>query len=243
MEAVARSFTSRWVSLSPRVLLVDRFLTPDECARLRALAAPRLEPCLVEAHAPSPLRTSSGCFLPRGDLESSWSPSPSSQASRALVASVEQRIAHVAGLPVNHGEPCQVLRYNPGEAYAKHVDYLSPRDRGELANGGQRVATALVYLSNLPPHTGGATHFPKALIAPSLSGGSGRPNSGGLRVAPVEGTLCLWWNVLPDGRADPRSLHASERVAASGDEKWALSKWLRAKPFGLDEEAVAQAGF
>lgn len=49
-------------------------------------------------------RTSSGYFLPRRGLD-------------AVVARLEARIARWAQVPVGHGEPFHLLRYNPAEEY------------------------------------------------------------------------------------------------------------------------------
>lgn len=52
---------------------------------------------------------------------------------------------------------CQV-RYRPGEKFTWHLDALPPSP--ELAGkGGQRIATLLVYLTEMPEGDGGATAF------------------------------------------------------------------------------------
>lgn len=49
-------------------------------------------------------------------------------------------------LPVEHGEGMQVLRYQGGEKYDAHYDYFS--DSENVKNGGNRVATVLMYLAD-----------------------------------------------------------------------------------------------
>ena len=68
---------------------------------------------------------------------------------------------HASGIPRAHGEPCQVLRYRPGEEYKRHPDFFDPADTEELRNGGQRMATFIIYLSTLPRSSGGSTVFPR----------------------------------------------------------------------------------
>lgn len=54
-------------------------------------------------------------------------------------------------------QPKQV-RYRPGEKFTWHLDALPPTP--ELpGKGGQRIATLLVYLTELPEGDGGATAF------------------------------------------------------------------------------------
>ena len=142
--------------------------------------------------------------------------------------------------------PSQVLRYIPGQRYEVHPDFFDPRDREELANGGQRIVTCLLYLSTLPVGAGGATWFPEA--------DTGHLRNRGLRVRPVEGRAIIFHNTLPDGSVDHRSVHAGETVrwnrnshaAPQQDqqvyrppppEKWLLSKWVRQRPYHVDAEA------
>lgn len=50
------------------------------------------------------------------------------------------------------------VRYRPGEKFTWHLDALPPSP--ELASkGGQRIATLLVYLTEMPDEDGGATAF------------------------------------------------------------------------------------
>lgn len=43
-----------------------------------------------------------------------------------------------------HGEPLHVIRYAVGQYYEPHVDYFE--EEFSLVNGGQRIATMLMYL-------------------------------------------------------------------------------------------------
>lgn len=50
------------------------------------------------------------------------------------------------------------MRYRPGEKFTWHLDALPPAP--DLASrGGQRTATLLVYLTDMPEGDGGATAF------------------------------------------------------------------------------------
>ena len=52
----------------------------------------------------------------------------------------------------------QKVRYRPGEKFTWHLDALPPAPDLE-AKGGQRTATLLVYLTDMPEGDGGATAF------------------------------------------------------------------------------------
>jgi hypothetical protein len=59
-----------------------------------------------------------------------------------------------------NAEPIQVLRYEIGQKYDAHFDYF--RDTVNLRFGGQRVATVLMYLTDVK--RGGETVFPYAEV-------------------------------------------------------------------------------
>lgn len=223
-----RNVAGSLLSHRPRVRLFDAFATGAECSALRRLAARRLSACIAEDGGRGHERSSSGCWLPRLDApDFAWAALGASASERRTAGAVERRIADATRIAHACGEPAQVLRYRPGERYALHPDFFSPDDMAELANGGQRRATFLLYLNDVPAGAGGATAWPDA--APPL------------RVQPRMGQAVLWHNCRPDGRIDERSVHAGERVAAP-HEKWVLSKFLRERPFVVDDEAFRLRG-
>lgn len=126
------------------------------------------------------------------------------------VAYAERRIAARAGRSLVQAEPLAVLRYQVGQEYRLHHDYMAP---GALTENpyyrrvGQRVATMVTYL-NLPG-AGGGTDFPRR----------------GIVVTPELGAGVLFTNTLADGRPDPDSLHAGLPVLRG--EKWVATLWFR----------------
>lgn len=59
----------------------------------------------------------------------------------------------------------QVLRYENGEKYESHYDFF--RDSLNVKRGGHRIATVLMYLSNVTK--GGETIFPRAEVNNKIS--------------------------------------------------------------------------
>lgn len=47
-------------------------------------------------------------------------------------------------LSLEHGEGLQILHYEVGQKYEPHYDYFA--DEFNTINGGQRIATVLMYL-------------------------------------------------------------------------------------------------
>jgi len=190
---------------APRVLLFGNLLAPEECETLITMSRGKLERSNVVdrqtgRYQHHPDRTSEGTHFRRAENE--------------LITRIETRIAQLTGCPVENGEPIQVLHYNPGAEYKPHFDYFDPADSGNrqvLAMGGQRVATLIMYLNDVP--AGGSTVFPEI----------------GLDVLPRRGHAVFFAYSNDEGRLDPRSLHGGSPVSAG--EKWIATKWLRQREY------------
>jgi prolyl 4-hydroxylase len=183
----------------PRVLLFGGLLSNDECDELVALSRAHVTPSNVVdleggGEKPHDARTSSGAALARGGTP--------------LISRIEQRIAALLNWPVDHGEALQILRYEVGQEYKPHYDYVDPEQPGAapfLARGGQRVASLVMYLNT--PEDGGATNFPDI----------------GLEVAAVKGNAVFFSYDRP--HPSTKTLHGGMPVRAG--EKWVATKWLR----------------
>ncbi len=74
---------------------------------------------------------------------------PQSSCDSRVVRSCELRenvcdLTIANGLLADHGEGLQVLHYEVGQKYEPHYDYFL--DTFNTKNGGQRIATVLMYL-------------------------------------------------------------------------------------------------
>lgn len=130
-----------------------------------------------------------------------------------VIESIDRVIAAAAGETHAHGEALSVLRYRPGETYRAHHDYANPdwpRHREQLATRGQRVTTALVYLSD--GFTGGETFF----------------NALGWKFRGAPGDAIFFRSLTPEGALEPKSLHTG--LPPAKGEKWIASKWYRDRP-------------
>ncbi|XP_006828848.3 probable prolyl 4-hydroxylase 3 isoform X2 [Amborella trichopoda] len=202
------------LSWEPRAFLFHNFLSKDECEYLISLAKPHMEKSTVVDSTTgqskdSRVRTSSGMFLKRGQDK--------------IIQSIEKRIADFTFIPVEHGEGLQVLHYEVGQKYEPHFDYFL--DEFNTKNGGQRIATVLMYLTNV--EKGGETVFPSSKVNSSsvpwwdeLSDCA----KTGVSVRPRMGDALLFWSMRPDATLDPSSLHAGCPVIQGN--KWSSTKWL-----------------
>ncbi|RZB60731.1 putative prolyl 4-hydroxylase 10 isoform C, partial [Glycine soja] len=190
----------RWVevmSWEPRAFLYHNFLTKEECEYLINTATPNMLKSLV-------IDNESG-----EGIETSYRTSTEYVVERGkdkIVRNIEKRIADVTFIPIEHGEPLHVIRYAVGQYYEPHVDYFE--EEFSLVNGGQRIATMLMYLSNV--EGGGETVFPIANANfSSVPWWNELSECGqtGLSIKPKMGDALLFWSMKPDATLDPLTLH------------------------------------
>ena len=100
----------RTIYASPRVRLIDNFVTPEEAKRLIEIATPRYARSGTARAASSYYRTSESAMMPSSD---------------PTVLAVRKRIAHFVGYPESALEPLQAVRYTPGQFYKPHHDFYN----------------------------------------------------------------------------------------------------------------------
>jgi len=195
----------RQLSANPRIFAVEGFASPEVCDWLIELARQHLKPAMTYdpatggSHYESGRTNSAGhMILPYSDL---------------VLALIRGRIATATAVPMNFLEITTFLHYAPGQTFSPHNDFLDDAFPGyakEIAEGGQRVLTFLLYLND--DYDGGETEFPLV----------------GVRHKGRKGDAMFFWNVLPIGALDRQSLHAG--LTPTSGEKWLLSQWVRNKP-------------
>lgn len=138
----------RRIHKDPPIYVIEQFLTDSECSALIQTAGPLLQRSKTHAAAGSEAtkgRTSLTCHLPK-----SVYPCPI----------LLDKIHALTGKPRGHMELPQVARYASSQRYVEHYDGVDPHTeagRSFCASGGQRVATVLMYLNEVPD--GGSTRF------------------------------------------------------------------------------------
>ncbi|KAL3634257.1 putative prolyl 4-hydroxylase 3 [Castilleja foliolosa] len=185
------------LSWEPRAFVYHNFLSKEECEYLINIAKPHMvKSTVVDSKTgkskDSRVRTSSGMFLRRGRDK--------------VIRNIEKRIADYTFIPAEHGEGLQILHYEEGQKYEPHYDYFL--DEFNTKNGGQRIATLLMYLSDV--EEGGETVFPAAVGNYSSTPGWNEKSEcakRGLSVKARMGDALLFWSMRPDATLDPSSLH------------------------------------
>ncbi|KAK8944212.1 hypothetical protein KSP39_PZI008133 [Platanthera zijinensis] len=194
------------LSWEPRAFIYHNFLSKEECEYLIELAKPHMAKSTVVDSTTgkskdSRVRTSSGMFVKRGRDK--------------IVRAIEKRIADFSFIPV-------------GQKYEPHYDYFL--DEFNTKNGGQRIATILMYLSDV--EEGGETVFPAAKVnSSSLPWYHELSECGkkGLSVKPKHGDALLFWSMKPDATLDPSSLHGGCPVIKGN--KWSSTKWMHVNEY------------
>lgn len=198
--------TRTFLSNSPIVDHLRGFVSDAEADHIMTLVRGRFKPSTTMAAKGSTTnkdRTSESVFLNApGDL------------ADPVVAAIRARAAKVSGIPEEYFEPLQVVKYEHGQFYRQHYDYLDEKS-DEVLNHGQRTLTILVYLNTLPAaETGGGTKFHVLDYT----------------VKPERGVGVLWHNVTAANEPDTRTLHSGEPLAHPTSKKYAINIWARDRP-------------
>jgi hypothetical protein len=188
-------------SEQPRIVALRGLFTADESIYVALKGMPMLRPARIVARDGSStvdaMRSNETAKF--GLLEAD-----------VVVQSLDLRVAAALGHPAENGEGFALLRYQVGQQYLPHCDWIDPEresTRADLERWGQRIATCVVYLNDA--FEGGTTEFPQL----------------GLEFRGGVGDAFIWDNVRPTGEVDPDTLHAG-RPPTQG-MKYLLSKWMR----------------
>ena len=206
-------------SVRPRVFTIENFLTVEECQEVIRMG---LDQGLTEStlHA-SPLakqnrdtstRSSSTAWLSRDTSSLATKIYEKAAQLTKIDPNLFQKYHESSARHHSIAESLQVVRYEKGEEYTPHHDFISP----SINNRHQpsRFATVLIYLNDV--EEGGETRFPRAM---------NKNNAEGLEITPNVGSAVLFYNSLEDGNFDDLSQHGGNKVLAGN--KWLANLWVR----------------
>jgi hypothetical protein len=189
----------RVVSSAPAIAMAEGFLPPALCDWIIRRARPELKKSggyLGQAGG-AHIRTNSEVEYGFHQLD-------------LVHAVVRDRIAALTGLPHCGLEPPSVFRYQAGEQFSPHFDFLDPTVPAlaqEIARTGQCLATVLVYLND--DFDGGETEFAEL----------------GLRIKGRKGDALVFRNADAQSTPDRRTRHAG--LPPTRGEKWLFSQFVR----------------
>ena len=196
-----RGFADVTAEWDPPVI-VNSILSPEDCKYLMEKADPLFTRSgVVGTAAPDPTRTSETAWIDKTD---------------PIAKKVFDKIMELTGKTLEHCENLQVVRYQPGTYYKAHHDSCCDDSEGCLGfakEGGQRVATLLVYLNS--EFTEGETHF---------------PDHGDLKLKADPGSAIFFRPMAKDcNKCHPKALHAGLPIATG--TKYVCNVWVREDKF------------
>jgi len=203
---------------SPPVLAIENLFSDAECQELRNASSVGHEVSSATFTGSLSTRTSTSWFCNYGDVP-------------LLLAKVNRYL----NIPLEVMEEPQIVRYQKGQEFSWHYDEVP---NNALENGGQRLATLLVYLSDVASDHGGGTMFRDLK--------EGYDSESSLVMQPKLGSALLFFPAKSDGTPDERTLHRSE-VMTGDDEKWIIQMWIHEReykavlPIGNSHDLAADA--
>jgi prolyl 4-hydroxylase len=123
---------------------------------------------------------------------------------------VWERLVNVTGIPERNSEHLQLLRYEEGQFYTRHHDYI---DHHRWQIQSVRILTFFMYFNDVA--AGGGTHFPLLNIT----------------IVPKRGRSVLWPSVLDDdpNAKDVRTDH--EALAVESGVKYGGNAWFHQRDY------------
>ena len=118
----SRTVEVKRLSSTPRLFVVENFLSAEECAEIIKTATPLLAPSTVlkqgdqsngEEKVKDEVRTSETAWLMDKKVP--------------IVAKIRQRVEELIRIPMSYAEDMQVLKYTFKQHYHVHYDFFDPK--------------------------------------------------------------------------------------------------------------------
>jgi hypothetical protein len=215
----------RVLHTDPMVLAIDDFLTQEECDRCIQVSLDAESNKSTEENTLSPLLIGKSLTVGKDSRSQAQRTSTTWFHYYEGMPELMCKASRLLGLEgIERWEEPQTVRYRRNEKFTWHLDALSPEAATDPSGAGQRVATLLVYLTDLKDEEGGATMFRDL-------GAGDEP----LKVRPKKGSALLFFpsaGGIPNVPFDIRTLHCGEAVSENAEsEKWIAQLWLCQKSY------------
>lgn len=130
------------------------------------------------------------------------------------VKEIWSRLEYLTQIDKNCSEPLQLLKYEPGEYYKEHLDWI---DDEEVTRQGPRLLTVFMYLNDV--EEGGETVFTEY----------------NLTVSPKRGRVVMWPSVLDEDpfASDERTWHEARPVLKG--LKYGANAWFHSHPVNYND--------
>ena len=166
--------------VGPWIVVLENFISGEEADELIAAGAKKGYERSSDVGAENPDGSHEDEVNEGRTSENAWC-DESLCESNSIIMPVIERIAEVTKTHIDNHEDLQLLRYEPGQFYQQHHDYIEYQK--DLPSG-VRMLTLFLYLNDV--EEGGGTSFPKL------------NNKKGIVVQPKRGNALLWPSVLDE---------------------------------------------
>ena len=194
-----RSLAIEMICESPWICSIDNVINQEESFLLQYTGTPHLRPSITAA--PDGQRV-------QIELRTSFDMMLEEMLEDINILLIQRRMAEIVDTTPAYSEYLQLLRYQNGQEYRPHRDYLPPSLITPLEEGGagQRESTVIIYLNDV--ENGGETEFIEL----------------DKKIAPKMGRVLAFKNLHADGAPDTRTLHAGLPVKSG--TKWIATMWI-----------------
>jgi prolyl 4-hydroxylase len=191
-------------SLPPWVITFENFLTPEECQTLIDLGHEYVYERSEDVGAVKFDGTHDGVRSDSRTSENAWCSSFAGCRSKEMPTLIHDRMSKVMQIPANNSEDFQLLKYEVGQFYKTHHDFIPHQVERQC---GPRILTFFLYLSDAG---GGGTNFPKL----------------DMTIEPKQGRALLWPSVYDSDplKKDPRMDH--QALSVEEGTKFAANGWI-----------------
>jgi len=200
--------------IGPWMLVFDNFTTPEEAAKLievgGVIGYERSEDVGDELDNGE----TTGIVSEGRTSENAWCDVETCE-SEPLVQDVLARIENLTAISRNYSESLQLLRYETGQLYEEHHDYIEI-DAQRIQ--GARVLTLYMYLNDV--EEGGGTNFPAL----------------DLTVMPKLGRAVLWPSVLDEDPHNKDSRTNHQALPVEKGVKYGANAWLHQRMHRVAQE-------
>ena len=199
LQSSQRSVAKEIISESPWICIVENVINQEESYLVQYTGAPHLRPSITAA--PDGQRV-------QIELRTSFDMMLEEMLEDINILLMQRRMADIVDTTPAYSEFLQLLRYQNGQEYRPHRDYLPPSLITPLEEGGagQRESTVIIYLNDV--QNGGETEFIEL----------------DKKIAPKMGRVLAFKNLHEDGSPDTRTLHAGLPVKSG--TKWIATMWI-----------------
>ena len=192
----------RYLHYDPDILVIDNFLTDQECDSILQQCESQLKPCVTRHPVTGEIRQDPRRTSTNAELRQEDAPDI-----------VEKLVQLTQAQHPSYFEKFQVLKYEAGQAFVPHTDGFPGKTTAGGFEDSGRLITIFCYLKDVPE--GGETRFTK------LS--SEEPTGEALSIAPRKGMAVIHFPATIGLEEDPRTEHEGYPAV---DEKWLLVTWL-----------------